>query len=110
MKKKPLLNFSLSLFYACCQISLGLLLHPYQTMFSLVREKFLRLLAFTPVIIFLFLTLIWRILLRPLTLLFLSATCPLMIIKTTVLFFCLFWQIALLYLFFKFSFIISRRR
>lgn len=94
MKKKPLLNFSFSFFYACCQITLGLFLHPYQTMFSLMREKFLRLLVFAPTLIFFCLTLIWRLFLRPLTLLFLSATCPLMIIKTTVLFFCFFLAVS----------------
>ena len=89
--------------YIFAKIILGLLLHPYQTLFSMIHNRFARLLVISPGAIFLVLTLLWRLLFRPLILHFFSATCLLMVIKTSALFFCLFWQISLLYLFFKFS-------
>ncbi len=106
----PLLNYFLSYFYASLKIVFGLLLHPYQTVFSLVRQQFCRFLVAAPLLIFSFLTLFWRFFFRPLILYFFSATCPLMVVKTSVLFFCLFWQVALFYLFLKFSFVLKNHR
>ncbi|MDO5561457.1 MAG: hypothetical protein Q4G02_01650 [bacterium] len=110
MKKTQLLNYSFSFIYVLGKVTLGLLLHPYQTMLSLVREKFFLWLTLAPTIIFFVLTLLWRAIFRPLILLFFQANCPLMIAKTSVLFFCLFWQIALLYLLCKFIVLIKESK
>ncbi len=102
MKKNQFFNFSLSFFYALVKIAVGLLLHPYQTMFSLIKEKVFWSLVFTPTLVFIFLTFFWRLAIRSLVLYFFNATCLLMTIKTSVLFFCFFWQLALFYLWLKF--------
>lgn len=112
MKKifTPFFRYSFSYFYFCSKITFGLLLHPYQTLFATLRERFCRFLLFSPTFIFLVLTFLWRLFFRPLILHFFTATCFLMIIKTSILFFCFFWQITLLYLFFKFILVFSTKK
>jgi hypothetical protein len=89
--------------YWVAKTSLGFLLHPYQTMpqlFSLSRPASHPLaffLVLTPTIYYLLAVFCWRLFLRDLIALFLVANCPLMIIKTSVVFFTLYWQLSLLY-------------
>lgn len=103
-------RYGFSYFYFCAKITFGLLIHPYKTLLATLRERFCRFLIFSPTFLFLLLTFFWRFLFRPLILHFFSATCFLMVIKTSVLFFCLFWQITLLYLFFKFILVLSSQK
>lgn len=105
-----LTRYGFSYFYFCSKITFGLLIHPYKTLLATLRERFCRFLIFSPTFFFIFLTILWRLLFRPLILHFFSATCFLMIIKTSVLFFCLFWQLTLIYLFFKFIFVLSSQK
>lgn len=89
--------------YAFGQILLGFLLHPYQTTYNLVKDKYLSFLCLLPMVILLALVFIWR-----------RAVFPLFdhfdfaggyfteLIKFSVLFFCVIWQIMLIYLLIKF--------
>jgi hypothetical protein len=91
-------------FYLICKTSFGLILHPYQTIQTLYQGHSLFLFVITPTIYFTLATLIWRFVLRPFVTHFLTASCPLMLIKTTIVFFALFWQLSLIYLLTKFIF------
>ena len=88
--------------YTLVRISFGLLRHPYQTMHQLFTHRLTQWLVLSPVFYFLIALFCWRLLIRPLVITFLSATCGLMLIKTTVVFFTFFWQLSLLYLYLKF--------
>ncbi len=88
--------------------SQGLLFHPFQTTFSLVSQKKNRLWIFLPAIYFLLLTFVWRFWLRSFALFFLRANCILMLVKTSLLFFFLYWQLSLFYLFFKILFSLQK--
>lgn len=103
MSKIQLFKKIIFLVYLHLKTSLGLLLHPYQTMQSLFLKKSFLIFTFTPVFYYVAATIIWRLFLRPAALYFFSATCPLMIFKTTIAFFAFYWQASLLYLFFKFK-------
>jgi len=96
--------------YLQFKFSLGLLCHPFSTMQELHFHSWQRLFVFTPVFYFVVATVLWRLLLRPVIILLLPVTCPLMIIKTTALFFCFFWQITLFYLIYKFELYQSHHR
>jgi hypothetical protein len=99
-----------SVVYLLVQTSLGFLLHPYQTIQTLVAlggQSFARLyqvlLIITPALYYFLTMLIWRLGLRALVSYFLPASCPLMVIKTCLVFFALYWQLCLLYLYGKFT-------
>jgi len=101
----------LSGFYAINQIGLGLLLHPYQTMQPLVQENFFVWMTLFPSGVLAIVTMLWRFLLVPvLRLVFSCQTSSAMILMCKTLpffsnwltFFCIYWQILLLYLFFRF--------
>lgn len=95
--------------YLHLKTSLGLLLHPYQTMQLLFLKKTFIIFTFTPIFYYLTATFFWRFLLRSIVLYFFPATCSLMIFKTTIAFFAFYWQVSLLYLFFKFKFYLQER-
>lgn len=99
-----------SSFYAICQIGLGLLLHPYQTLQSVVQEKVFGWMVFFPLMVLVGLMLIWRVLLLPV--LEFSFDCyPNMPFLCNAAFFaarwiefyCLYWEVLLVYLFARFS-------
>ena len=94
MKKRTKI---LSIIYAFIQISQGLFLHPYQTMQSLVREKFLVWLVFIPTVYLMLVTLVWR----HLVLAIVNIQLPLLLTHW-FLFFCIYWQCLLIYLWVRF--------
>lgn len=107
MKK---INLYISFFYAIFQITQGLLLHPYQTMQSLVRDKVFIWMSLIPTAVLAITTLIWRIIIVPLVRLFFSCqrsdlfVCDLLpFISNCLTFFCIYWQLFLLYFLFRFT-------
>ena len=101
-------DFLISVFYALLRFAAGLLLHPYQTMQLLVQEEVFVWLAFLPMLILGFLTLVWKTTLEPVTRLVEILLCgggqgvwldggvwfPLVI--TWVVVFCLYWLLLLI--------------
>jgi hypothetical protein len=103
-----------SFLYSVAQIAQGLFFHPYQTMQSLVRERVFFWLTLLPTAIWLVTHLIWRLAIVPVVRLVFSCAetglfaCQLIPLFSSWLFyFCLFWQVVLLYLFFRFLFTFS---
>lgn len=106
-------NFILSYIYALFRFSLGLLLHPHQTMQILVVQKTFIWITLMPAIFFGLLAVLYRVALLPLTGFFLSvlALPPTSLIftlnsflTTWLVIFIVYWQILLLYLLFRFRF------
>jgi hypothetical protein len=93
--------------YLLFKTSLGFLLHPYQTLQIIVAANrphawlYQIMLIITPALYYLLALLVWRLLLRALVSYFLQANCVLMVIKTSLVFFALYWQLCLLYLYGK---------
>jgi len=103
------LSFLASVFYALGQITLGLLLHPYQTMQSLVRDRVFIWMAGLPVAVFVLAKLVWHLLLVPTVRFVFSCQssgffgCELIpFFANWLMLFCLFWQILLGYLLLRF--------
>ncbi len=103
----------LSLFYSTGQVALGLLLHPYQTMQSLVKGKVFVWMTVTPLYILAAATVLWKFLVVPLAQILFSCStkyyvsCDLLsFVSNTVVFFCLYWQVLLLYLLLRFKLIV----
>ncbi|MBU0578505.1 hypothetical protein KKE34_01165 [Patescibacteria group bacterium] len=94
MKKRIAL---LSVFYTLGKISQGLLLHPYQTMQSLVRDRVFVWMSFLPAIMFCVIALAWKYLI----LAFFSLVLPAFLIYLFI-FFCFYWQALLCYLLVRF--------
>jgi len=107
-----------SFFYSIGQISLGLLVHPYQTMQMLVSDKVFVWLSLLPTLILAGLTGLWRIgieavvegmLCRQNSFVMIGSihiSCTEVTFFTNwVSFFMIFWQILLLYLLFRFYFV-----
>ncbi len=98
-----------SIIYALSQISGGLLLHPYQTMQSLVRDKVFVWMTLLPSLILALITIGWRFLLVPVVQMFFtcsasSLSCEwLPFLSNWITFFCLYWQGLLLYLLIRFD-------
>ena len=99
-----------STFYAVGQLGLGLLLHPYQTSQGIVQEKVFSWMALFPSVILAMLTVLWRFFIVPLVRQYFSCApshtlvCGLLpFVSNWLTFFCIYWQILLLYLFFRFS-------
>jgi len=90
MKKKAAI---LSVFYTLGKIGQGLLLHPYQTMQSLVRDKVFVWMSFLPLVI-MGMGFLLKILLANLVL-------PIFLVYWFVLF-CFYWQCLLFYLLIRF--------
>ena len=98
-----------ALVYWQAKTTYGLWRHPYQTLAALMTRRAAQLNIFAPGLIFALLLLLWRLWGKILVSRFLSASCTLMFIKTSVVFCALFWQISLLYLWLKFKFFHKER-
>lgn len=113
---KRLANIVGSLIYSVTQIAQGLLLHPYQTMQSLVRDKVFFWLTFLPAGIWIIARLSWGWVIVPVVRLVFSCAqsgfwgCGLIPFFTHWLwYFCWLWQLVLIYLFVRFSYAFSRK-
>ncbi|MEX0896308.1 MAG: hypothetical protein WDZ94_05270 [Patescibacteria group bacterium] len=102
-------QFFASVVYALGQITLGLLLHPYQTMQSLVRDRVFIWMAFLPTVVFVLAKILWIFLIVPLVQFVFSCQavtfwgCELIpFFANWLVLFCLFWQILLGYLLLRF--------
>jgi len=93
------LSFFESLIYSLGQIILGLFLHPYQSMQNLVRDKVFVPLTFLPTLLasVFYLLFAWWLLA-----LFYDSSLIFRLIYRSFFFFFLFWQILLIYLFWRF--------
>lgn len=96
--------------YSLGKITLGLLVHPYQTMQSLVKEKSFIWMTLLPTIVLVIITILWKYLTVPLvrtifscyaSRIFLCDWIPL--VSDWLTFFCLYWQVMLLYLAYRFK-------
>lgn len=99
-----------SLLYSLSQISFGLIIHPYQTMQSLVKEKVFVWMTLLPSIILSLITLFWRFGFVPLVQIIFSCSkagfigCDFLpFFSNWITFFCIYWQILLFYLLLRFS-------
>ncbi len=99
-----------SVIYALGQIALGLLLHPYQTVQSLVRDKVFFWMAALPLLVSIIIKFVWSFIFVPLVRLVFSCAvtpfwgCELIpFFAQWLLYFCLYWQIMVAYLFIRFS-------
>lgn len=102
-----------SFLYAIGQITLGLLVHPYQTMQSLVKERVFVWMAAMPLYLLAVITVAWRFLVVPtVQLLFSCSTeyylaCDMLsLVSNTIIFFCWYWQVLLLYLLVRFRLLV----
>lgn len=105
-----------SFFYSCGQIGLGLLLHPYQTMQSLVEEKVFVWMSLLPAGILAVVTVLWRFVVVPVVRTSFSCAqtafigCELLrFFSNWMTFFIIFWQLMLVYLLFRFWLTWSRQ-
>lgn len=99
-----------STIYAVGQITLGLLLHPYQTMQSLVQDKVFIWMTLLPTGVLALTTVMWRYGLVPLVRLVFSCHTTgfigcqwLPFLSNGLTFFCLYWQLILFYLLIRFA-------
>jgi hypothetical protein len=104
------LKFVKSFLYSLGQITLGLLLHPYQTMQSLVKDKIFVWMSLLPTAVLAIITLLWRLLLVPAVKLVFSCQISsfvgcdwLSFLSNFLTFFCIYWQMLLFYLLLRFS-------
>lgn len=104
----------LSFVYACGQITMGLLLHPYQTVQSLAREKVFAGMIFLPVAVYVLAKIIWFFVLIPLVHYVFSCQstaffgCDLIpFFANWLVLFCVYWQVLLLYLFLRFWIVLN---
>jgi hypothetical protein len=116
MTSGKLINILASFTYSILQIAQGLLFHPYQTMQSLVREQVFFWLTLLPSAIWLIAQAAWRLAIVPVVQLVFSCSqtgfwgCDLIPFFTHWLFyFCLLWQLVLLYLFARFVYAFARK-
>lgn len=98
-----------SVIYSLGQITLGLLLHPYQTMQSLVKDKVFVWMSLLPTLVLGLVTMLWRFLIVPVVSSVFSCRATdfvgcefLPFTANTLTFFCVYWQVMLLYLLFRF--------
>lgn len=92
------------------KITLGLLLHPYQTMQSLVKEKTFVWMTLLPSVVLAIATALWKYITVPIVRTVFSCHTDRIVlcdwipfISDWLTFFCLFWQIMLLYLVYRFK-------
>jgi len=109
MKSSKLNHLVGSFLYSIAQIIQGLFFHPYQTMQSLVRERIFFWLTLLPIAVWLIAQSVWAIIIVPVVSLVFSCSatglvaCELIpFFARWLLYFCLLWQLVLLYLFFRF--------
>ncbi len=98
-----------SLLYSITQITVGLLLHPYQTVQSLAKENVFSWLIFLPTSVFVLAKFTWFYILVPFVRYFFSCqtstlgVCEIIpFVANWLFFFCLYWQVLLLYLLLRF--------
>ena len=101
--------FARSFLHACVKITVGLLLHPYQTMQSLVQERVFLWLTLLPSAVFGLAKVVWFFVLVPLVHFAFSCSssgffgCDLIpFFANWLVLFCVYWQILLLYLVLRF--------
>lgn len=104
-----------SIFYSLGQITLGFLLHPYQTMQTVVTDRVYIWMALLPVTALFGIIVIWKKLLVPLVRTFFSCSqsglflCDLLpFISKIVILYSWLWQGLLLYLFIRFFFLYKK--
>jgi len=109
MKKRKVF---FSLIYSLGQITTGLFLHPYQTMQSLVKQKLFIWMTLLPSLFLSFLTIFWKLAVVPTVQIVFSCTTSnfvacdwISFFSNFVTFFCIYWQILLLYLLIRFTFV-----
>ena len=101
-------SFIASVLYSSAQITFGLLVHPYQTMQSLVKERVFVWMAALPLFLLMGVTVLWRGAVVPMVQLFFSCSAAPIVcdvvsfVSNTVVFFCWYWQVLLLYLLIRF--------
>lgn len=102
-------SFLLSVVYSLGRITLGLLLHPYQTMQSIVRDTVFFWMAGLPVAVFIIAKAVWHFLLVPSVRMIFSCStsqffgCDLIpFFANWLVLFCVLWQILLVYLLVRF--------
>jgi len=96
--------------YSIGQVALGLIVHPYQTLQSVVQEKVFIGMVLLPTAVLAIVTVAWRFFIVPVIQTLFScsphhllACSSLPFFSNWITFFCIYWQILLLYLFFRFS-------
>ncbi|NCN03715.1 MAG: hypothetical protein GW942_01410 [Candidatus Pacebacteria bacterium] len=106
----------LSIFYSLGQITLGFLLHPYQTMQMVVKDRVYNWMVLLPMATLFGIILAWKNLFVPVVRMFFSCSqsgvvlCDwLPFISKIVILYSWLWQILLLYLFFRFFILFSRK-
>jgi hypothetical protein len=104
-----------SIIYSLGQITLGFLLHPYQTMQTVVKDRVYVWMVLLPVSVLLGIILIWKNFVVPFVRIFFSCSqsglflCDwLPFISKVVVLYSWLWQGLLIYLFFRFFFLFSR--
>lgn len=109
MTGNNLYQFVISFSYAVAQITGGLLLHPYQTMQSLVRDRVFIWMALLPSGVYVIAKVFWFYLLVPSVRYVFSCStsdffgCQLIpFFANWLVLFCVFWQVMLLYLLLRF--------
>jgi len=117
MMLRQLMHIVSSVAYSVAQISQGLFFHPYQTMQSLLREKVFFWLTLLPMGIWVVARLVWGLMIVPLVRLVFSCSatnfwgCQLIPFFTHWLwYFCVLWQLVLLYLFVRFIYAFAQGR
>lgn len=112
MRKK---SAFLSFIYSVGQITVGLLMHPYQTMQSLVKDRVFVWMAAIPLYILAVVTVGWKMLIVPAVQGFFSCSTDYFIacdalsfVSNTLIFFCWYWQVLLLYLLVRFRLLVRR--
>lgn len=108
MKLAPLTSFG----YAVSQITIGMLLHPYQTMQSLAQDKVFSWMVLLPTAVFVGAKAVWHYIIVPLVRFVFSCSSTNFIgcdfipfLANWLLLFCIFWQVLVLYLLIRFMFI-----
>ncbi|MDQ5950943.1 MAG: hypothetical protein QG639_220 [Patescibacteria group bacterium] len=106
---KVLIAVLASFFYSVGQITLGLLLHPYQTMQSLVQDKVFIWMTLLPIGVYGVAKVIWHLVLVPTVRFVFSCStstflgCDLIpFVANWLVLFCVYWQVLLLYLLLRF--------
>lgn len=102
------MNLLISFFYALGRFAFGLVVHPYQTMQLLVRQKLFVWVVLTPTFLLAILTVLWNFLIIPVgSSLSLSPSFSLLspalsFLSTWIITFVVYWQMMLLYLLVRF--------
>lgn len=103
----------LSFVYSVGQITIGLLMHPYQTMQSLVKDRVFVWMAAIPLYVLAAVTVGWKMLIVPVVQGVFSCSTgyfiacdALSFVSNTLIFFCWYWQVLLLYLLIRFRLLV----